>query len=255
MTSPTRSPPSPPRSAWPPVPASSAPSESPQPTGQAGAPYAGGQRRTRTAEQAVLTPLTDRLPPSMRNSPPRRNTLPPAATLPPDLQRNLREVEASIADQARIREVRAELEAVLATRVLQQRDAGTRAGADDDGEIQPRLVPTALPLRQQRPQIPAGEASSRPPLPVRPTSPQLIRPMRAEIETKSRSQKNRDHEALSHIEASVRHALQDPALRQALQAQGIVLRKNELNRVSRRNANSPRCSKRLRTRHLPTWPA
>jgi hypothetical protein len=197
--------------------------------GQAGAPYAGGQRRTRTAEQAVLTPLADRLPPSMRNSPPRRNTLPPAATLPPDLQRNLREVEASIAHQARIREVRAELEAVLATRVLQQRDAGTRAGADDDDEIRPRLVPTALPLRQQRPQIPAGEASSRPPLPVRPTSPQLIRPMRAEINIKSSGQKSMENLALNRIEASVRHALQDPALRQALQAQGIVLRKNELN--------------------------
>jgi hypothetical protein len=197
--------------------------------GQAGAPYAGGQRRTRTAEQAVLTPLADRLPPSMRNSPPRRNTLPPAATLPPDLQRNLQEVEASIADQARIREVRAELEAVLATRVLQQRDAGTRAGADDDDEIQPRLVPTALPLRQQRPQIPAGEASSRPPLPVLPTSPQLIGPMRAEIKTKNRGQKSTENLALNHIEASVRHALQDPALRQALQAQGIVLHTNELN--------------------------
>jgi hypothetical protein len=171
----------------------------------------------------------------MRTSPPRRNTLPslppltPAAE-PPDFDDVFREINPlDLGPPPRIPELPDGLMKVLGTQSLQQPDAGNRAGADDDNEIRPRSEPPALPGRQERPQIPAGEASSRPTLPVLPTSPQLIDPILKEIRKKPEYQKSRQERALKRIEESGRYALQDPALQQALRARGIVLHRNELN--------------------------
>jgi hypothetical protein len=168
----------------------------------------------------------------MRTSPPRRNTLPslPPAAEPPDFDDVFREINPlDLGPPPRIPELPDGLMDVLGTQSLQQPDAGNRAGADDDNEIRPRSDPPALPGRQERPQIPAGEASSRPTLPVLPTSPQLIDPILEEIRKKPKYQKNRQERALKRIEESGRYALQDPALQQALRARGIVLHRNELN--------------------------
>jgi hypothetical protein len=207
MTSPTRSPP---RNASP-VRASSAPSESPQLPGQPGALHSRDRHR-RTAEQAVLPQLPARLAPSLRTSPPRRNTLPPAAEFPPDFEHIFSGTEPLDSEPSRrILETPEGLMEMLGTQSLQQQD---------DDEIRP--VPHA------------GEASARPPLPVRPTSPQLIDLRQAEIKTKNdRSNINFQNKTLIIIKESACEALQNPTLRQALQAEGIALYTNDLDAQGR----------------------
>jgi hypothetical protein len=129
--------------------------------------------------------------------------------------------------------VRAELEEMLATQVLRQPDAGNRAGADEDDEIRPRYEPSALPGTQERLQIPAGEASSPPTLPVCPTSPQLLVPMQEETAKKKGEQKRVENIARTRIEESAREALRNPAQQQALQDKGIALRTNDLDAQGR----------------------
>jgi hypothetical protein len=148
----------------------------------------------------------------LRTSPPRRNTLPPAAEFPPDFEHIFSGTEPLDSEPSRrILETPEGLMEMLGTQSLQQQD---------DDEIRP--VPHA------------GEASARPPLPVRPTSPQLIDLRQAEIKTKNdRSNINFQNKTLIIIKESAREALQNPTLRQALQAEGIALYTNDLDAQGR----------------------
>jgi hypothetical protein len=157
-------------------------------------------------------PLSQR----MRTSPPRRNALPPLPPLPPaaeppddDVFRGINPLD--LEPPPRILEVPDGLMEMPGTQGLQLPDAGNPASADGAGEI--RSGPsTALPLRHPRqgtPSSPGGFDRAKTPL--------LLHTV-----AQKGGQRRHKERALELIKKSVHQALQDPARRQALQAEGIA---------------------------------